>query len=55
MFLTTRNISEILQNKTLRTCLRIDNQMDVIVSDIQFHRKVQPYDTLMRYFLQHYN
>ena len=56
MFLTTRTIAEIndlqiMQNKALRTCLKVRQNTEVHVSDLHIELQVQPYDRRIQHFL----
>ena len=56
MFLTVRTLDDIssiqiLQNKALRSCLKIKNYIDVPVYELHLELNVQPFDKRMQYFL----
>ena len=56
LFLTVRTLDDIssiqiLQNKSLRTCLRIKNYVDISVYELHLRLNVQPFDKRMQYFL----
>ena len=56
MFLSVRTIEDIstiqvLQNKALRSCLRVKNYVDVPTHDLHLQLNVQPFDERMQYFL----
>ena len=56
MFLSVRTIEDIstiqvLQNKALRSCLRVKNYVDVPSHELHLQLNVQPFDKRMQYFL----
>ena len=56
MFLSVRTIEDIstiqvLQNKALRSCLRVKNYVDVPTHELHLQLNVQPFDERMQYFL----
>ena len=56
LFFTVRTMEDIatvqiLQNKALRTCLRIKKYIEVPVYELHLRLNVQPYDKRMQYFL----
>ena len=56
LFLTVRPMEDIstiqvLQNKSLRACLRIKNYIDTPVYELHLRLNVQPFDKRMQYFL----
>ena len=56
MFLSVRTIEDIstiqvLQNKALRSCLKVTNYIDVPIHELHLELNVQPFDKRMQYFL----
>ena len=56
MFLSVRTVEDIstiqvLQNKALRSCLRVKNYIDVPIHELHLQLNVQPFDKRMQYFL----
>ena len=56
MFLSVRTIEDIstiqvLQNKALRSCLRVKNYVDVPTHELHLQLNVQPFDKRIQYFL----
>ena len=56
MFLSVRIFEDIstiqvLQNKALRSCLRVKNYVDVPTHELHLQLNVQPFDKRMQYFL----